>query len=255
MTPLAHRIVKELTLPIKKRTFRDNAGLLKLLDDVHCFECSDVIPLAQDAGSAAMKGDFDARTTFLPAPKTWIEFDDTSGRVGILLQQINDPDGKPVAASYRMALDGLGQFASWEKTGLLFLSGVGCHNTIGLPCDDDGRMTEALIYGFLACINTPRIIGRRQHMPHRGLERRLAAAKGVQGRFPLHAWTEIKLHVTKPVDLSGAPSVEAHLTGQRALHFVRAFLRVRLGRLELVGAHWRGDGSVGIKQSRYKLAA
>ena len=49
MTPLAHRIVSEAVLPMKRRTFRDRCGLTdKLLDDIHCFEVSEVY----DAGSA-----------------------------------------------------------------------------------------------------------------------------------------------------------------------------------------------------------
>ncbi|KTQ96970.1 hypothetical protein NS365_23330, partial [Aureimonas ureilytica] len=78
---------------------------------------------------------------------------------------------------------------------------------------------------------------------------------GVQGRFPLNAWTELQLRVASPRDLSRDASVEAHLTGQRPLHFCRAHLRVRLGRLEVVRSHWRGDASLGIKQTRYRVSA
>ena len=66
--------------------------------------------------------------------------------------------------------------------------------------------------------------------------------------------TEIKLEITEPVDASHDPSMEAHYTGDRALHFCRAHLRIRLGKLEIVRSHWRGDASLGIKQSRYRLA-
>lgn len=111
------------------------------------------------------------------------------------------------------------------------------------------------LWTLLAFINTPKIIGRRQHMPHRGLEKRLTAALKPVGKFPLHAWTEILLQIASPKDVSAEPSIEAHLTGERALHFCRANIRVRLGQLEIVRAHWRGDASLGIKQSRYKVAA
>lgn len=112
-----------------------------------------------------------------------------------------------------------------------------------------------LMYAALSVINTPRVIGRRQHMPHAGLQRKLAQARGMVGKFPLHAWTEIKLEVSPPrLDRSatGDPH-EARLTGAKALHFCRCHLRVRLGQLELVSAHWRGDPALGMKQSRYKL--
>lgn len=108
-----------------------------------------------------------------------------------------------------------------------------------------------VLLGALACINTPRIIGRRTHLPHRGLERELLKRKAVIGKFPLHAWTEILLDVTPPEEAKGLPDYEARLTGEKALHFVRAHLRIRLGKLEFVSSHWRGSVTNGIKRSRY----
>ena len=120
---------------------------------------------------------------------------------------------------------------------------------------DEGRQhTLAMIAVILSLINTPKTIGRRQHMPHRGLQKNLLRSRSPIGKFPLHAWTEILLHVTAPKDLSDEGSVEAHLTGAKALHFCRAHLRVRFGRVEVVKGHWRGDASLGIKRSRYKVA-
>lgn len=115
------------------------------------------------------------------------------------------------------------------------------------------RRDAVLLFGALAFINSPRIIGRRQHMPHRGLERELLRQQKVIGKFPLHAWTEIVLEVTPPKEADGQHEYEAHLTGKRALHFVRAHLRIRDGKLSFVKAHWRGDAALGIKQSRYRL--
>ncbi|QPF81665.1 hypothetical protein IC762_17725 [Bradyrhizobium genosp. L] len=114
------------------------------------------------------------------------------------------------------------------------------------------RRLNTLLVPLLAMINTPRIIGRCQHMPHAGLARDLRKRFGA-GRFPLRAWTEIQLKVTPPEQ--GEGEAEAHLTGARALHFCRAHLRVRLGRLELVSSHWRGDPALGIKQSKYRLVS
>ena len=248
MTPLAQRIVKELTLPVKRRTFNDQADLSVRMVDVHCFECSDIVELASDAGEAALRGDFDGRTTFLPAPNTWIEWLEDGDRVGVLLTEKRGPDG-PMVAGYTVAISGNNIFGA-TRAGVLPLGTPACMGTSEIS---ESRKLEAMLYGFLACINTPRIIGRRQHMPHRGLERRLTQALGVQGSFPLNAWTEIKLQVAPPKDMSGDGSTEAHLTGQRALHFCRAHLRIRLGRLEVVRSHWRGDASLGLRQSRYRL--
>ena len=111
----------------------------------------------------------------------------------------------------------------------------------------------AWLYGLLAIINTPRVIMRRQHMPHAGLQRALIASRRITGKYPLLAWQELQLKV-QPPDIDESDH-EAHLTGARALHFCRAHLRIRLGRLELVSAHWRGDPALGIKQTRYRVVA
>jgi hypothetical protein len=220
MTPLFHRIARELTLPKSERTFNDQVGLLGMLDDVHCFECTEISDAATELWNtstpASRKAVVEARA-FLPAPKTWLEWKDKEiGRIGVL----STSDGNYMAFEYRFA---------------------------GVPTL--GAKTEVFIASLLPFINTPRVIGRTQHMPHAGLERRLLRSMG--GRFAVHAWHEIRLHVTPP-DIS-EDDHEAHLTGQRALHFCRAHLRIRLGQLQLVSAHWRGDAALGIKQARYKM--
>ena len=55
MTPLAHRIVKELTLPMKRRTFKDGCNLLKNMDDIHCFECTEIKELSIEVGHRPAK--------------------------------------------------------------------------------------------------------------------------------------------------------------------------------------------------------
>lgn len=125
--------------------------------------------------------------------------------------------------------------------------------------EEDGRVWKTtwdcfLIYAFLAMINTPRVVGRRQHMPHAGLQRKLAKSFGMVGKFPLRAWTEILLDV-RPPQIDGGADHEARLSGRKALHFCRSHLRIKMGRLELVRAHWRGDPALGIKRSRYKVVA
>jgi hypothetical protein len=113
--------------------------------------------------------------------------------------------------------------------------------------------THFKIYAALALINSPRIIGRRQHMPHERVEREKLKALGLIGKFPLHAWTEIILKVAPPDERTGEPASEAHLVGEKCLHFVRTFLRVRMGQLEYVESHWRGNPALGMKRSRYRL--
>ncbi len=249
MTPLAYRIVKELTLPIKRRRFKDDGGLLPLMGDIHCFEVSEAYPLIRSFTENTVA--FDEMLAFLPAPRTWIECRIGSARFGIHLEE---------EASYAVVRQAFQIGEDWrsacDKENIELLN-----NREEIPPIDwkEAHRTQELdprgfIYSALALINSPRVIGRQQHAPHRGLERKLIASRSIIGSFPLHAWTEIKLQVMPPSDYSG-DATEAHLTGQRALHFCRAHLRIRLGKLELVRSHWRGDAALGIKQSRYRVVA
>lgn len=259
MTPLAHRIVKELTLPAKDRgmTVHDPDGVARLLSDTHCFDFSNVMPLLQEVrcllperGSLANACQTLGERAFLPADKTWIECVMPGSRLGYLLVR----HGSGAALFTAIAGDtGL--------AGAMFVGHIPIEDSSFIPRLHKNWTAEQLagdmsrIYAALAIINTPRLIGRKQHMPHRGLERRLANAKGLVGKFPLHAWTELTLSVSAMMTEADGTVHEAHYTGEKCLHFCRAHLRVRNGRLEQVKAHWRGNPALGIKRTRYRLAA
>lgn len=276
MTPLAHRIVKELTLPKAKRTFVDLGGLLPRMSDIHCFETSECRDLALDMLYDRKGKKIDAKafstiagiapiTSFLPADHTWIEW------------RRNGKERRDGALLY-MDRDRIAFLAARQKGGIFFsvpqaiplptvvdgLSGM----TVPLPnldqyaWPDRSDITEAaheltavgmMLHMFLSFINTPKVFGRRQHMPHRGLEVKLIAAQPTIGKFPLRAWTEIKLEIAVPKDLSEEADHKAHLTGRKALHFCRAHLRNWNGGVVWVKPHWRGDASLGIKRSRYNV--
>lgn len=264
MTPLAQRIAKELALPRAERTFVDNCQILRRFDEVHCFECSEVFEISCDLTASFLElseaggGDRIGRLAFLPAPRTWLEWRNGAGRTGVLLEEVKDRDGDTHHARLRWAIQDDVRFASVPgQEGLALLGAITSGEAPGaINPILDARLSHVMgfsLYALLAMINTPRVIGRRVHQPHAGLQRALARARGLQGKFPLHAWTEIKLEVRPPRIDDGANERDVYLTGSRALHFVRAHLRIRMGRIELVSAHWRGDASLGIKQSRYKL--
>lgn len=266
MTPLARRIMKDLTLKPSKREMIDHVGFISQMTDIHCFEVSEVHPLVNDllnkaidetrsGGRLSTVRAAAAETSFLPAPRTWLEFERDGSRHGYLLIEkghvaevfwvLPDEGGRPIATGpYTMGLAGAGGVLS-----TLELQRAGVTDRISFAL---AGIAVALNI-FLALINTPRIIGRQQHMPDASLERRMLKHRRAIGHFPLHAWTEIKLKVHAPANLSDEEPVEAHLTGQRALHFCRAHLRIKGGRVELVKAHWRGDASLGIKRSRYMV--
>lgn len=271
MTPLAQAIVNDRLRLVKDRTFKDQSGLLPRLIEAHCFEVSDVFDAASGLAEDLQKRGMTLRgtRTFLPASLTWIEWAHRSedgsitGRQGLLLDAA---DGAEFATS-TWAFKGGDLFLSAQKQGALSLTGDGKLDQEYLSVrefeNDDWEEKAgwvAHIYALLSLINTPRIIGRRQHMPHAGLQRKLAASKGMPGKHPLAAWTEIILEVTTPREARENGEHEAHLTGGKALHFVRAHLRVDYrtlgsGQLEYfkVREHWRGNGFLGIKRSRYTV--
>jgi hypothetical protein len=104
----------------------------------------------------------------------------------------------------------------------------------------------------LDLINTPGLVGLRQHDPHRGLARKLYTVRS--GSYPLRGWSEIVLkHQTRIAD-----DAEHHTgtTFHKCLHFVRSHLRhYRDGKVTVIPAHWRGDPALGIKRTRYLVAA
>lgn len=249
MTPLAQKIVRQLTLPIRKREVDDNEDVMHRMDDVHCFDVSEVVELMTElTHRIAYEGVSIGPAAFLPAPKTWIEYDSEWGRLGWLLIENDDR----TEASVYLVVESYGRYWSIKNESIPlgstspFLSAAENEDDL---CDFDDHGT---IYAALALINSPRIVGRRQHMPHRGLERRLRNSSMSPGRFPLHAWTEILLEVRTTLS---DETHEAHLTGKRCLHFCRAHMRVRNGRVEFVSSHWRGDAALGIKRTRYRLVA
>lgn len=271
MTPLAHRLAKQMMAPKRERkdiwVEEHNVKLLRdALCDVHCFEVSacwslfnEMIDAITRQGLQGSEAIFETYS-FLPAPKTWIEWKHGSGnRIGILLEEKKlRLDGK----QWHTATFFCEEFATHlglvsSESGDYYDGTPGVNELRYLPkwITDLGGTKSGIAmlssaHGMLLLINSPKIIGRRQHMPHRVLERRLVK-HFAGGKFPLHAWTEIKLEVAKPIEIDDGQPHEAHLTGRRALHFVRKHIRIRLGQLEYVSAHWRGDASIGIKQSRY----
>lgn len=266
MTPLAYRIVKQSWTPLKRRPpFDDEGHLAVRMDDIHCFEVSEVFELADELGfkqhQASIGSDglyavdnVDKGFAFLPAPKTWIEWrggphEEKGYRTGVLLEET--PDGSLALCTFAHSI-GDRAMRSFKSDMVIALRSC---TDFGLKFHPRSQMTRAWqittlyrLYAFLALINSPKVIGRFQHTVHRTLVKTLAGHS-----FPLHAWTEIRLEVAKPTHIADGNLHQAYLTGQRALHFCRAHVRIRLGRLEYVSSHWRGDASIGIKRSRYKV--
>lgn len=285
MTPLARNIVKQLMLPIRDRSIDDQCGLLRIMDDIHCFDCTEVLQVALELKDQLRIKGIDNRSSFLPAPKTWIEFEQNGADLGfpqtgrfragyLLVEDASRTSAKVFCAqafpgcavSTQFWGDGASSidleykpytpedFKELDDYRAAFSDEYSFDERQRVQWAKNSPICEEFILTILALINTPRVIGRRQHAPAKTLERKLVSSVGVTGSFPLHAWTEIKLEIGEAHDASGDGMHENHLTGRKALHFCRSHLRIKRGRVEVVRGHWRGDASIGIKQSRYTLA-
>jgi hypothetical protein len=252
MTPLAQAIWNDRLQRKGARVFNDRAGMLDLWEDVHCFEVTGIYELALGFNEQVQFSARDEVLGFLPANRTWFEWRHPWGtREAVFLEEVNG--GCRVTSCYLR-----------ESGHSLAPSGVILPLGAAKSHSEYRRRTLALVegygalvplYGLLALINTPRLIGRRQHVPHAGLQKKMAAAKGMVGKFPLRAWTELKLFVSDIGTRADGTVHEAHYTGERCLHFCRAHLRIRNGQLERVKPHWRGNPALGIKQTRYTVEA
>lgn len=248
MTPLLASILRRSATPTEKTSFEDRAQILSDLAEAHAFECTAVVEAAASIVEGfASPERLPGRFCFLPAPQTWIEFIEPRRRVrvGFLLRQ----DGPDVA-----------EVSIISYTGSAGLARLGLRDEFGdFAKKSDCEIQESaaasvllFIVALLAMINSPRVIGRRSHLPHAGLQRRLARAAGTKGKFPLRPWTEILLKVAPPYGASNPSS--ARLVGAKALHFCRSHLRIRLGKLEWVRSHWRGNAERGICRADYRLS-
>lgn len=234
--------------------------LLAMLTDVHCFEITAAMPLYYELVKIARAPGGDEAITsllrtavFMPAPKTWIEHLglDKGHRTAVLL--VNSPWG--IQAT---------MFAKGHPPGFLgnLSTGTGINPPgaprlpdciVNLPTEVSADM-RALVGIYLAMINSPKVVSRQQHEPHKGLAREVRQHRNLGQPFALLPWHEIKLQVTKPRYIDDGEPHADQITGKRALHFVRRFMRIRLGKLEYVTAHWRGDPALGVHQSDYRVS-
>jgi hypothetical protein len=187
----------------------------------------------------------------MPFPCVWIEWRVSAEyvpveRVGLILRE--DSNGFAHMTTVRQPRGG-GNVNLTEEFDLpLFSSGKRLNEFIRLA---DGPVRGGLhwmAFDALAIINNPRIFDRTTHAPHRGTQKALQRNR-IYANCDMPRWTEIKLSVRAS---SGEGSKTEKLTGKKAQHFVRSHLRIRLGKLEIVSAHLRGDPTLGSLKAVYK---
>jgi hypothetical protein len=260
--PLAHRIAKELTLPLKDRTFQDEGGLLRRMDDIHCFEISAIADLARDLADKYPQYGAPDDLIFPPAQKTWLELKTDYGRCGFLVIKGSDTGLWDVIRAVECR-NGLWKSDEWayrpEQWRLIAYGPTDsdgkrrCADVLNklTKSDNQGPHSSDWFRAVFAIINTPRIMSRKTHAPHRGLEKNLIAKQKALGKFPLRAWTEIVLEVNVGKHAAATGTRETHLTGERARHWTRAHVRIQRGRLQVVRDYWSGNAALGIVRSRH----
>lgn len=264
MTPLAQIFVKEC-LAQGKNLPEMMRGYCDALINAHHFECSSIMPLSQMATTKMLRAppenpnrfEMASRLAFLPDQLTWLEWRvSPSLMFGALLSSVSEKEASlscfvceatenVILHPQKLPLDGHNEF------GKIF---------VGKEVIEEGDpewihlcLTLGLtVYSLLSIINSPKTFGRKQHQPHAGLQKAIAKSRGMVGKFPLKAWTEIKLDVAPP-KYAGDKVNTSHLSGGKAFHFCRKHLRFKGGQWEHVREHWRGDPSLGIKQQRYTM--
>lgn len=256
MTPLAQHWCRQKLERSRDRKVTDGGRILPFIESAQCFEVSQVKELWTDFAQGLNWVAKNALREYLftPAPVSLIEFATDSGRRnGWILRDVETRHGAG------KMIYGVNQTESkallWipeGPNGRFDFSNFWAYQPRPISSEERHTLEVHLrtVLAILALINTPQIVGRVTRLPHAGLQKRLRAAAGLGGTtFPLRAWTEIQLRIRDPEREESVR--EGWLTGGRALHFVRAHLRLYGGRLIYVRGHWRGDSSLGIRRSRY----
>jgi hypothetical protein len=265
--------------------------LLAPFPSVKCFEVSAVHELAGMLGEQAKEKNSIAESlAFLPAPATWLEYalPADKGRGGYLLTQKTET----TASCVRLYAADVGPGTAFIPLPLADLPLLGTSDADGFALDStlsqqelghqyladqadrilaeagvrkarwdssnvdwdrlllDEQLGAYRLYALLSIINSPKIIDRSTHKPSSGLQKRLG--RKATKPFELLPWHEIFLDVRPPPD-GEHDTGGGRLTGPKAFHFCRSFIRIRLGKLERVRAHWRGDPALGVSQASYRV--
>lgn len=198
---------------------------------------------------------------FLPAERVWIEWHDDrvifpgAGRMGVLLEAVHTfrPDmpysltmgraslylpGAPGSPVPFRQVGGMFDFPT-EGSALRFKDVAGFEGV-----DED--IAGAWVCAALCLINTPRIADVRPH-DHSKLNR----ARLRKGKPPVLDWGEVHIRIDAGALGRGD---QRSPTEQRAQHHVRTHLRIRLGAVELVRPHWRGDPQYGVRLHRHVVS-
>lgn len=213
-------------------------------------------------------GDF-----FFPSAATYIEWNDPKNRcalyfsgdgtdlkpsltgdvkLGNLYFMRLDDDGLPYSINYEVDFNETRPFRIADslshQDAVRHLRAQGKHdraNKLTALMTEDIRTRILATLGLLA---TPRLI----HIEKDDLAR-LNKARVKRGNYPYIETHKVRLSLSLREEIKRQQHAE---TGaERMLHFVRAHWRFRLGQLEMVRPHWRGNPELGIKKPNYEVVS
>lgn len=107
------------------------------------------------------------------------------------------------------------------------------------------RSAGRFLVCVLALINTPRV---SRLIPH-PIDKKLNLARVKRGKIPLLSWSDVTI---RP-DVGWVPQAvhEEGATGEKRRHHVRTFMRLKMGKVEIVKPHWRGNRDKGYVLHRH----
>jgi hypothetical protein len=269
--------------------FDDIKGLSQLMsvtmEETRCLRVHhDVMKLADALASDPDKLKSAAPFIFMPAYRTWVEWEAHGGKFGIFFDGDQRPNGEQSVTKgfgiFAMKQDGkqdeptmlpiefditayklvvaptMGM--TFERTmkasikaGMSPAEALDKWQKTQLSHDAIQSMSQILslmkpsVWAVMALINSPKIIRKVAVDVSRINKRREAL-----GRYTFHPHHEVRLNVDKHIIKTVAGSGDG---SSKCLHFVRTHLRFvpTQGNYTLVHPHWRGDPALGIRDTHY----
>ncbi len=212
----------------------DAQALLASMGDAARFVFDD--KTSQLAVEAVMRPADVAAAIPLPAPLAWLELTVAGERVGVLFQTEGEAMRQARCIVARKAVN---EPALHISTALIDMDGGGFD---GLA----SYIGDAFI-GAIAMLATPALCTKRPV----NLEK-LNKSRARSGKPPLFSHDIMTIDLGRPSEAKAKYSGDGHT---RPHHFCRAFLRFRLGKMEMVRPHWRGNAAVGVRAPNFRVTA
>lgn len=246
MTPFAQKLFRNMAHLIDGK----DGSLPRMMAGALCFDINEIIPtiyetcddLARHPTWIDGMAHYDhGGLLFMPAPVVWLEFIGPSGRVGLLLNEVDEEIGVNLIAT------GLAQQHSAymeRRDGDMYVLRPQAA-LYGLQDEKTATDAAAIASVALMLINAPRGVLRKPQPVHKGLARE-AKRHGVG---PIREPHKIVLDLSAGCVGDGDAGTSF---AERAFHFCRSHVRkLQDGRTIVVRGHWRGNPAIGTAIGDY----